>query len=386
LKRTKDQTDDPETAIVSPDGPHEHQDLPAATQIEYRRRGRGRFLGPATILLIIAVAAVFIWARSTLSRPTTHPSADKIITIDPGIGTHAIIGRLAQAGIVRRPRFLEAYLFATRGNRHLEAGDYRFPSPISPLDAIDRIRRGEVFYEKVTVPEGFNRFEIADLLAAKTEKASADQFLSLMDNAGMVSDIDPAARNLEGYLFPDTYTYTSKTTPEELIRMMVRRFREVFTPEMAQRAAQEHLSAQQAITLASIIEKEAKVDQDRPIIASVFFNRLARGMPLAADATFIYAAELAHDYDNNPNQPRHRRRLSPYNTYLYPGLPPGPIASPGRPSLEAALHPATTDYLYYVLATADGRHRFSRTAAEHEQAVAQYHQLRLQMNQTNPRQ
>ena len=294
--------------------------------------------------------------------------------------------RLAKAGIVRRPRVLEAYLVVTRGNRHLEAGDYKFPSPISPLDAIERIRRGEVYYEKVTIPEGFNRFEIADLLAAKTEKASADEFLSLMDNTGPIADIDPGAKNLEGYLFPDTYSYTSKTTPEELIRMMVRRFREVFTTDMASSASARHLSIQQAVTMASIIEKEAKVDEDRPVIASVFFNRLARNMPLAADATFIYAAELAHDYDNNPNQPRHRRRLSPYNTYLYPGLPPGPIASPGKPSLEAALHPASSDYLYYVLATADGHHRFSRTAAEHEQAVANYHLMRSQTSQESGRQ
>ncbi|HUK92126.1 MAG TPA: endolytic transglycosylase MltG [Blastocatellia bacterium] len=387
FETTKDQGQNTEEVITSPDGlPRPPRKTPRKTQpserIERRRPSRGRFLGPAALLFVVAAACSLIWAHGALSKPTTHPE-DRVVTIDPGIGTHAIIARLTQAGIVHRPRVLEAYLFVTRSNRRLQAGDYKFPSPISSLEAIERIRRGEVFYEKVTVPEGFNRFEIADLLAAKTQKASADRFLSLMNDTGPIADIDPRARNLEGYLFPDTYSYTSRTTPEELIRMMVKRFREAFTPDMASRAAQENLSTQQVVTLASIIEKEAKVDQDRPVIASVFFNRLARGMPLAADATFIYAAQLAHDYDNNPNQPRHRRRDSPYNTYLYPGLPPAPIASPGKPSLEAALYPASSDYLYYVLATADGRHKFSRTAAEHDQAVAQYHQLRDRMNAAN---
>lgn len=385
MNKASDQTKASPPDFVPPEGSarQEYSPPPVASKT---RAGLWRFIGVVAVLLIIGGVAGLIWARSTLSRPVTHTSADKVVTIDPGIGTHAIIMRLAKAGIVRRPRVLEAYLVVTRGNRHLEAGDYKFPSPISPLDAIERIRRGEVYYEKVTIPEGFNRFEIADLLAAKTEKASADEFLSLMDNTGPIADIDPGAKNLEGYLFPDTYSYTSKTTPEELIRMMVRRFREVFTTDMASSASARHLSIQQAVTMASIIEKEAKVDEDRPVIASVFFNRLARNMPLAADATFIYAAELAHDYDNNPNQPRHRRRLSPYNTYLYPGLPPGPIASPGKPSLEAALHPASSDYLYYVLATADGHHRFSRTAAEHEQAVANYHLMRSQTSQGSGRQ
>jgi UPF0755 protein len=136
------------------------------------------------------------------------------------------------------------------------------------------------------------------------------------------------------------------------------------------------MSIHEVVTLASIIEEEARVPEDRPLISSVLTNRLKIRMPLAADPTFIYAAILARDYDGNPNQPRHRRRNSPYNTYIYAGLPPGPIASPGQASLEAALNPANTDYLYFVVSGSDGRHKFSRTAAEHEAAVQEYYQWR----------
>jgi UPF0755 protein len=305
------------------------------------------------------------------------------VTIDPGSGTRAVLARLEDAGIVRHPNAIRLYLLVTRQGTQLKAGDYKFASPISPLQALDKISRGEVYYERVTIPEGYNRFEIAEVLAAKTGKATQEQFLQLMDDTALLAGLAPGAQNLEGYLFPDTYTFTTRTTTEEMIRGMVRRFQEVFTPQMSARARQLGMSVNQVVTLASIVEKEAKAPEDRPLIASALRNRLARGMPLAADPTFIYAALLAGDYDGNPNQPRHRRRESPYNTYVHTGLPPGPIASPGRASLEAALYPADTNYLYYVLATPDGRHKFSRTVAEHEAAVAQYHQLRLQQQSQN---
>jgi UPF0755 protein len=334
------------------------------------------------LLIAVLAAAVIIagvWVRWTVAHPVEHPSADRIVTIDPGIGTAATIARLQEAGIVRHPIALRLYVTITGRSSRLKAGDYKFASPISPLDAIDKVRRGDVYYERVTIPEGFNTFEIADLLAARTGKATRDEFLALMADPSLMRDIDPTAKTLEGYLFPDTYNYSTRTTAEDLIKMMVRRFDEVFGDAWTRRAAELKMSVRQVVTLASIVEKEAKAPDDRPLIASTLTNRLRIRMPLAADPTFIYAAELAHDYDGNPNQPRHRRRNSPYNTYLYAGLPPGPIASPGRASLEAALYPARTDYLYYVLATADGHHKFSRTAAEHQAAVEQYHHLRQQL-------
>src|SRR5262249_46761287 len=304
-----------------------------------------------------------------------HPEADKIITIDPGMGTQAIITRLGEAGLIQHPTALRIYLKMAGGGNGLKAGDYRFASPISPLQIIDKNRRGEVVIERVTIPDGFNRFEIAQMFAAKTGKADEAEFVRLTEDQSPVEQIAPEVRDLEGFMFPDTYNYNVRTTPEELVRATVSRFEEVFSPEWTNRASQLGMTINQVVTLASMIEKEAKVPEERPVIASVFYNRLRLGMPLASDPTFIYAAILVGDYDGNPNQPRHRRRDSRYNTYMYPGLPPAPICSPGRASIEAALYPAQTDYLYFVVSGTTGHHKFSRTSAEHDVAVAEYRRL-----------
>lgn len=340
-----------------------------------------KFLLLLVVLLALAAGAFALWMRRDVNRPVEHPSADRIITIEPGTGAAAVIAKLSEAGIVRHPIPLRLYLRLTGRSGGLRAGDYKFASPISPMQAIDKIRRGEIFLERVTIPEGYNRFDIAETLAEKTGLASEEEFLRLTNDSSLIQRIAPEARNLEGYLFPDTYSYNAKTTPEELIRAMVNRFNEVFTPEWGTRANQMNLTVHQVITLASIIEKEAKIPDERPHMASVFFNRLKIGMPLGSDPTFIYAAILAGDYDGNPNQPRFRQRQSPYNTYLVTGLPPGPIASPGRASIEAVLNPDTTDDLYFVVNSRDGRHKFSRTAAEHDAAVSEYRKLQKEMRE-----
>ncbi len=338
------------------------------------------------LVIVFLVAGVFaLWVRKTVTTPAEHQSADRVVAIDPGSGTKAIIGRLSEAGVVTHPLALTIYLRITGKGSNLKAGDYKFPSPISPLQAIEKIRRGDVDLDRVTIPEGFNRFDIAQTLAAKTGKATTEEFLRLMEYQTSIEQIAPTARNLEGYLFPDTYNYNAKTTPADLIQLMVSRFEEVFTPDWSERATQLGLTVHQVVTLASIIEKEAKVADERPHIASVFFNRLKRGMPLASDPTFIYAAILAGDYDGNPNQLRLRDRHSPYNTYLIVGLPPGPIASPGRASLEAVLNPDNTDDLYFVVNGTGGRHKFSRTAAEHETAVEEYRRQQRELQQQRGR-
>jgi peptidoglycan lytic transglycosylase G len=345
--------------------------------------GRSKLRVFLVLLLLFCVSGIglALWLRSSLNDPVEHESADRVFIVETGSSTQAIVERLHEVGIVRYPRALNIYLRLTGRGARLKAGDYKFPSPISALQAIEKIQRGEVSIETVTVPEGLNRFEIADRLAIKTGKASVDEFHRLIYDVTPIAKLSPEARNLEGYLFPDTYSYSSRTTPEELIRSMVERFQEVFTPEWKARASRLGMTVHQAVTLASIIEKEARVMDERPIISSVFQNRLRIGMPLASDPTFIYAAVLAHDYDGNPNQPRHRRRESPYNTYLRSGLPPGPIASPGRASMEAALYPADTDYLYFVVNGNGGRHKFSRTASEHEAAVEAYHRQQREQRQ-----
>lgn len=346
------------------------------------RRRPLRRIALLLLILLLALGACAIWMRKTATTPVEH-DADRIVTIDPRTGTQGIVDRLAEAGIVRHPLALKIYVRATGRGGSLKAGDYKFASPISPLQAFDKIRRGEVFIERVTIPEGYNRFDIAETFATKTGKATADEFRRLMDDQTPILRIAPTARNLEGYLFPDTYNYNTRTTPEELVHMMVNRFEEVFTPEWTMRASQLGLTVNQVVTLASIIEKEAKVPDERPHMASVFFNRLKRGMALGSDPTFIYAAILAGDYDGNPNQPRHRQRLSPYNTYLVSGLPPGPIASPGRASLEAVLYPLNTEDLYFVVNGTEGRHKFSRTASEHDAAVEVYRRQQRELKEQN---
>jgi UPF0755 protein len=345
---------------------------------------RRRLLRRLTGLLFIVILAggiCALWVRKTVNASVEHPSADRIVTIDQHAGTQAIVARLAEAGIVRHPLALKIYLRVTGRGGNFKAGDYKFPSPISPLQALEKIRRGEVYLERVTIPEGFNRFDIAEALATKTGKATTEGFLRLMEDQTPIQRVAPSAHNLEGYLFPDTYNYNTRTTPEDLVHAMVSRFEEVFTPEWSARASELGLTVHQVVTLASIIEKEAKAPDDRPHIASVFFNRLKLGMPLASDPTFIYAAILAGDYDGNPNQLRYRTRPSPYNTYLVTGLPPGPIASPGRASIEAVLHPDNTDDLYFVVNGTGGRHKFSRTAAEHEAAVEEYRRQQRELRQ-----
>jgi UPF0755 protein len=348
----------------------------------FQRRTIRRFTALLFLLLVLLAAGAY-WLRRTVTTPVEHESADRIITIDPHSGTQTVIAKLADAGIVRSRLALATYLKITGRGNNLKAGDYKFASPMSPLQAIEKIRRGEVFIERVTIPEGYNRFDIAETLASKTEKGTPDDFLRLMEDRALIAKVAPQARNLEGYLFPDTYNYNTRTTPEDLIRAMVNRFDEVFTPEWSARAARLGLTVHQVVTLASIIEKEAKVPDERPHMASVFFNRLKLGMPLASDPTFIYAAILAGDYDGNPNQLRFRNRPSPYNTYLTTGLPPGPIASPGRASIEAVLYPDTTEDLYFVVNGTEGRHKFSRTASEHDVAVEEYRRQQHAIREQN---
>ncbi len=307
------------------------------------------------LLIVGAGAGGAWWVKSNFYTPVEHDE-NKTLIVQSGMGTQAIIAKLSQLGIVKNPRALALYLRGTGRSGQLKAGVYKFVSPISPMQAIEKIERGEVTYERVTIPEGYNRFDIAKTLAKVTGKATEEEFLRLMNQTSSIAKLAPQARNLEGYMFADTYNYNAATTPEELISAMVNRFKEVFTPEWTARASQLGMTIHQVVTYASIVEEEARVEEDRPKISSVIKNRLRVKMPLACDPTFIYAAQLAGDYDGNPNQPRHRQRPSPYNTYIFSGLPPGPIASPSRASLEATLYPADTSYLYFVANGIDGGH------------------------------
>jgi len=337
--------------------------------------------------LIVAGAGAVYWLNREVRRPHAHGAAQDVITIEPRSNSGTIVARLHHQGILAREWPILLYLKLVARGKHFKAGDYQFKSPITPLEVINKLARGEVATHSLTIPEGYNQFDIARILASlpglkQPAAGSPEEVLELFKNTALIADLDPRAKTLEGFLFPDTYEYTASTTREQLVEAMVRRFRKVYTPEMQQRAQQIGMTTRAVVTLASLVEKEAKVDRDRELISSVYHRRLKLRMALACDPTVIYAALIEGHYRGKIYQ-SDLDRNSPYNTYRRAGLPPGPIASPGRRSLQAALYPADTDYLYFVVDVTrnDGSHKFSANPAEHGRAVAALRQWERQNQQ-----
>ena len=331
------------------------------------------------ILLIIALglgvaAALGAWTYSDLHKPIAHTKTGQYIEIPKGTSPGAIVHKLATEGIIKNEWPLKLYLKASGKGATLKAGEYDFPSPISPLAVISKLQQGERRLNRLTIIEGWTRWDIARAMTQVPElKLTSDtQALELMDNVKLISDLDPQAKNLEGYLFPDTYEFAPETTPAELIEMMVKRFRNVWKPDWTERARSLSFSPRQIVTTASIIETEAKLNEERPLVASVIYNRLKQEIPLAVDSSVIYASKLEGKwrYDGKVYRSDIERR-SPYNTRIYTGLPPGPVASPGESSLKAALNPASSEYLYYVRNPDrdDGAHNFYTNGAEFETGV-----------------
>lgn len=328
-------------------------------------------------VLLLAIAGTGIWIRSQINNQHAHGAGGRPIKIEPGSSTAAIIGQLHREGILASEFPAQVYLRFYAGKRSLKAGDYEFKSPISPREAIERLLRGEVATRSFTIPEGYNQFDIARVLFGlpglkQPAPATTEELLPLFKNTALIADLDPQADSLEGYLFPATYEYTASTTREAMVEGMVKQFRKVLTPAMRQQASELGMNIRQAVTMASLIEEEGKIDAERELISSVFHRRLKMGIKLDCDSTVIYAALLA---GKNRGRTIYRSDLGrdlPYNTYLHAGLPPGPIASPGRRSLEAAVKPAETDYLFFVVDATrnDGAHTFTATLAEHARAVA----------------
>jgi UPF0755 protein len=312
----------------------------------------------ALLLLIVVVAG---WLAYGLLVPA-NPGGERFVMLRPGSSSRHIAAELKKTGIIRS---YYAFLALHALKMHtLKAGEYRFDHPANALAVYRRIARGDIYFHTVIIPEGFNIYDIAQAMEAAglgtreafLEAARADRTL--------VADIDPDSTSLEGYLFPDTYEFTRTQSTSDMLATMVRRFR--------QEAHALGLTSDyhRIVTMASIVEKETAVPEERPEVASVFYNRLDRNIVLATDPAVIYAALLAGHY----NGVIHQSDLqfdSPYNTYRRAGLPPGPICNPGAQALAAAMHPAKTDYLYFVSDNA-GHHRFSRTMEEHERNVAAY--------------
>ena len=325
-------------------------------------------------ILVLAGAAAGAWVYSDLHKPVSHSKSGQYIEIPKGSSPSWIVNKLVAEGIVKHEWPLKLYLKSSGKGATLRAGEYEFPSPISPLNVVARLQQGQRRLNRITIPEGWTRWDIARqmLQIPELHLQNEAQALALMDNVSLIHDIDPAATNLEGYLFPDTYEFSPETTAADLIEMMVNRFRAVWKPDWTERARSLNFTPRQIVTTASIIETEAKLAEERPLVASVIYNRLQRNIPLAVDSSVIYASKLEGKwrYDGKVYLSDLQRR-SPYNTRIYTGLPPGPIASPGESSLKAALNPATSDYLYYVRNPDrdDGAHNFYNNSRDFEVGV-----------------
>lgn len=317
------------------------------------------------VLLLAAAAAAF--AAYTLFFPSAGTDRDVFVNIAPGTSTRGMARLLAQEGVIGSEwQFLLARAVAP--SKTLQAGEYRFErsSSRSVWDVFRKIERGDIFYHELRVPEGSNLFEIAAAIE-ELGLMKRDRFLTVARDPALVRDLAPEAPTLEGYLFPSTYRLTRQTTPQQIAREMVSTFRKVWSELGGPPSGVNRL-----VTIASLVEKETAVPEERKLVASVYQNRLRIGMKLDCDPTTIYAALLEGKYRGVIYR-SNLESTNPYNTYRHPGLPPGPIANPGRASLEAALHPAETSYLYFVAkAGGTGAHVFSESLAQHNAAVADY--------------
>jgi UPF0755 protein len=322
------------------------------------------------LLILIAVGAAGVWIYLRIGEPYRgYQAAEQFVEIPAGAGSRTIGDHLVEAGIVRDATSFRVGLYLSGKGRHLQAGEYRFDRAMTPMEVIDKLARGDVYVITITFPEGLTMAEMGKIFEAH-ELGPASAFATAARDPSPMKALDAAARDLEGYLFPETYRLQRHTDASRLVRLMTDRFEHVFTTELRQAAAVNGLTVRQAVTLASIVEKETSRPEERPIVAAVYENRLRIGMALQCDPTVIYALDRAGKYTGNL---RHDDLAfdSPYNTYRYPGLPPGPIASPGRASLEAALHPARVDFLYFVSRN-DGSHEFARTLEEHNRNVQKW--------------
>lgn len=324
--------------------------------------------------LIICCVGFFAWARHQLVTPVEHSQENQFIEIPRGSTPDEIVTRLESLGIIRRGWVLRLYLRMTDSGQRLKAGEYRFPSPISPFEVLKKLQEGGQRLSRLTIIEGWTRWDIAALLVRIPELKlnNADEALALMDDTSLIKDIDPDAKNLEGYLFPDTYNFPPDATPKQVIETMVRRFRQVWAELSEKYPLPANRSPREVVTIASLVETEAKLQEERPLVASVIYNRLGNGTPLGIDSTVIYASKLAGKWKNNGKvYLSDVERDSPYNTRKVRGLPPGPIASPGARSFEAALSPAQTDYLYYVRDPSrnNGAHNFYDNESDFQRGV-----------------
>ena len=323
----------------------------------------------AVVALVLALAAAvgaYLDLRAFAGRPAGASTEEHHIVVPPGQPLAATAEALERSGVIRSAFKLRMLARLEGYDRRLKAGEYSLTASMSPRDILSLMEKGAVRLHRLTIPEGLAIPQIAE----QVEKAGLGRAADIVARAK-----DPAyakaqgfeAPSLEGYLFPETYFVPRTVSAEAVIAAMLQAFRSAFPPEWERRAAEIGFTRHEAVTLASIIEKETGDPSERPLIASVFHNRLKRGMRLETDPTVIYGIP---DFDGNLTR-KHLEAPTPYNTYLIRGLPPAPIASPGRESLKAALYPAQTDFLFFVSRN-NGSHHFSTNLADHTRAVQHY--------------
>jgi UPF0755 protein len=329
-----------------------------------------RFLRLAIRILLILLALGLVTGGELAYlclTPYKAYSSPVFVEVEHGAPTTAVASTLEEQGVVRS-RYLFLFLRLVQPHVRLQAGEYRFAESLSPWQVFGKIQRGDIYYMELRVPEGSDLFDIAGLLG-RLDSVRPEKFRAAAADPSPISDLDPLAPDLEGYLFPSVYRVTRHTTGVELCRMMTSKFRKVWTSlAVNANSGQVH----EAVTLASLVEKETAAAAERPLVASVFVNRLKQGMPLQCDPTVVYAALIEHRYRGSIYK-SDLTSTNPYNTYTHSGLPPGPIANPGAESLKAALDPAQSDFLYFVAKRdAPGTHQFSTALADHHKAVAAY--------------
>ena len=329
-----------------------------------------------SLLLLLLLTALIIFAlilNHRFNRVQDVRAEQAIFIVEKGDTVRAVAAKLKGQGIIEDtwPLLLGYKVFFR--NKTLKAGEYALDLPLSHRQILTQLTEGRINLRPLTVPEGLTRRETAALLKTILFTTEED-FLKASENLSLISDLDPDAKNLEGYLFPETYHIPSKITVDRIVSVMVDQFRQVYTPEWEKRAAELGMNVREVVTLASLIEKETSIPEERALVSAVFHNRLNRRMKLDCDPTIIYALKESGEFTGNLRK-KHLSLDSPYNTYIYGGLPPSPIANPGRDSLQAALYPADVDYLYFVSKN-DGSHHFSTSFREHQNAVNRFQRRR----------
>jgi len=324
---------------------------------------------PRRIVQGVALALLAAALLSAFFLFDTYPTRSwegKRVLIPKGSRLPGVVGILREDRIVPHPLAFRALVLLTDSGRQIHYGEYAFSTPPSAFEAWRRLTRGDVIKYEVTVPPGANLYDVAKLLE-EGKLVTAEVFLATAASPAVLRRLGIPGESAEGYLFPDRYLFVKPVTPEEILEFMVRQFRRKAPPDAEKRAGEAGLSLHQVVTIASIIEKETGLEEEKPIVSAVIRKRLALGMPLQMDPTVIYGIKR---FDGTVTR-KDLRKAGPYNTYLNLGLPPGPIANPGVASLAAALNPSKSEYLYFVSKN-DGSHTFSRTLPEHLHAVEQF--------------